>query len=63
MMFLPLVLTGIAGITAMFVIADMKKDKIMSDYRKEVARMEWEQTVSNEYETEVYDFDMYKKCS
>lgn len=67
MTFLPLLLVMIAGVITSFIIADMKKDHMMMQYRRDVARIEWQNALNSKepYETEVYIMDDYlhRKCS
>lgn len=67
MIFLPLLLVMIAGVISSFIIADMKKDHMMAQYRREVARIEWQNALASKepYETEVYVLNDYlnRKCS
>lgn len=67
MTFLPLLLVMIAGVITSFIIADMKKDHMMMQYRRDVARIEWQNALDSKepYETEVYIMDDYlhRKCS
>lgn len=57
-MFLPLVFIAAASVLYLMLLSEMRKDKMMEEHRRKVARMNFRQV----YDTEIYTPDVWKKC-